>query len=118
MKLTLQSDSHFLFSAASGPDKIPYEVDFELCDKVNVEVIALMRLYFRFYHYQSIGAHSNFTYECIAGEQGYYWLEKHVLSCEEGCEEMVEEAVKTRREPPCVSSEFFLLPIFLAIVFF
>jgi len=42
VKLTLQPEGHFNFSATSGPDKIPYEVDFELYDKVNVEVIACL----------------------------------------------------------------------------
>ncbi|EHA8591506.1 co-chaperone protein p23-1 [Cocos nucifera] len=37
VKLNLQPDGHFYFSAASGADNVPYEIDFELFDKVNVE---------------------------------------------------------------------------------
>lgn len=37
MKLDLQPDGHFSFSA-TGPDNVPYAIDFELFDKVNVEV--------------------------------------------------------------------------------
>ncbi|XP_072972837.1 co-chaperone protein p23-1-like [Typha angustifolia] len=37
VKLTLQPDGHFYFSATSGADKTPYELDFELFDKVNVD---------------------------------------------------------------------------------
>ncbi|KAJ6852424.1 uncharacterized protein M6B38_255625 [Iris pallida] len=37
LKLTLQPDGQFSFYATSGSDKIPYELDFELYDKVNVE---------------------------------------------------------------------------------
>lgn len=38
VKLNLQPDGHFYFSAASGADNVPYEIDFELFDNVNVEV--------------------------------------------------------------------------------
>ncbi|KAG1334502.1 co-chaperone protein p23-1 [Cocos nucifera] len=37
VKLNLQPDGHFYFYATSGADNIPYEIDFELFDKVNVE---------------------------------------------------------------------------------
>lgn len=38
VKLTLQPDGHFYFSAKSGADNIPYELDLELFDSVNVDV--------------------------------------------------------------------------------
>ncbi|URE42436.1 CS domain [Musa troglodytarum] len=37
VKLTLQPDGRFYFSATSGAGNIPYELDFELFDKVNVD---------------------------------------------------------------------------------
>ncbi|KAG0471324.1 hypothetical protein HPP92_015870 [Vanilla planifolia] len=37
VKLTLQPEGRFYFSASSGSDNTPYEIDFELYDKVNVE---------------------------------------------------------------------------------
>ncbi|OAY68219.1 uncharacterized protein At3g03773-like [Ananas comosus] len=37
VKLTLQPDGHFYFSAKSGADNIPYELDLELFDSVNVD---------------------------------------------------------------------------------
>ncbi|XP_008811572.1 co-chaperone protein p23-1-like [Phoenix dactylifera] len=37
VKLNLQPDGHFYFSATSGADNTPYEIDFELLDKVSVE---------------------------------------------------------------------------------
>ncbi|KAK8692117.1 hypothetical protein V6N13_075597 [Hibiscus sabdariffa] len=37
VKLRLEPEGKFLFSATSGADKIPYEVDFDLHDKVDVE---------------------------------------------------------------------------------
>lgn len=38
VKFTLQPDGRFYFSATSGAENIPYELDFELFDKVNVDV--------------------------------------------------------------------------------
>lgn len=38
VKLILQPEGQFHFSAASGVDNTPYELDFELFDKVNVDV--------------------------------------------------------------------------------
>ncbi|XP_077213648.1 co-chaperone protein p23-1-like [Tasmannia lanceolata] len=37
VKLKLEPEGKFYFSATSGTDKIPYEVDIDLCDKVNVD---------------------------------------------------------------------------------
>ncbi|KAJ6793170.1 Uncharacterized protein M6B38_111380 [Iris pallida] len=37
LKLSLQPEGQFSFYATTGSDKIPYELDFELYDKVNVE---------------------------------------------------------------------------------
>ncbi|KAG6528367.1 hypothetical protein ZIOFF_010521 [Zingiber officinale] len=37
VKLTLQPEGRFYFSATSGAENIPYELDFELFDKVNVD---------------------------------------------------------------------------------
>ncbi|KAH9692008.1 CS domain-containing protein [Citrus sinensis] len=36
VKLKLEPEGKFFFSATSGPDKIPYEVDIDLYDKVDV----------------------------------------------------------------------------------
>ncbi|GAV76684.1 CS domain-containing protein, partial [Cephalotus follicularis] len=36
VKLKLEPEGKFYFSATSGADKIPYEVDFDLYDKVDV----------------------------------------------------------------------------------
>ncbi|XP_078160633.1 co-chaperone protein p23-1-like isoform X1 [Carex rostrata] len=36
VKLNLQPDGHFSFSAKSGADNVPYELDLELFDKVKV----------------------------------------------------------------------------------
>lgn len=38
VKLKLEPEGKFFFSATSGPDKIPYEVDIDLYDKVDVNV--------------------------------------------------------------------------------
>ncbi|KAH7656295.1 cytosolic prostaglandin-E synthase protein [Dioscorea alata] len=37
VKLSLQPNGQFHFSATTGAENIPYEIDFELYDKVNVE---------------------------------------------------------------------------------
>ncbi|WOL09412.1 hypothetical protein Cni_G18165 [Canna indica] len=37
VKLTLQPEGRFCFSATSGAENIPYQLDFELFDKVNVD---------------------------------------------------------------------------------
>ncbi|XP_058096588.1 co-chaperone protein p23-1-like [Magnolia sinica] len=37
VKLNLEPEGKFFFSATSGADKIPYEVDIDLHDKVNVD---------------------------------------------------------------------------------
>lgn len=38
VKLSLQPNGQFHFSATTGAENVPYEIDFELYDKVNVEV--------------------------------------------------------------------------------
>ncbi|KDP27514.1 hypothetical protein JCGZ_20154 [Jatropha curcas] len=38
VKLKLEPEGKFSFSATSGVDKIPYEVELDLLDKVNVEL--------------------------------------------------------------------------------
>lgn len=38
VKLKLEPEGKFFFSATSGSDKIPYEVDIDLYDKVDVKV--------------------------------------------------------------------------------
>lgn len=38
VKLKLEPEGKFFFSATSGAEKIPFEVDIELYDKVNVNV--------------------------------------------------------------------------------
>lgn len=38
VKLTLEPEGRFNFSATSGAGNIPYELDFELFNKVNVDV--------------------------------------------------------------------------------
>ncbi|KAK7277362.1 hypothetical protein RIF29_18513 [Crotalaria pallida] len=37
VKLKLEPEGKFYFSATSGPDKIPYEVDIDLFDKIDVD---------------------------------------------------------------------------------
>ncbi|XP_039145494.1 co-chaperone protein p23-1-like [Dioscorea cayenensis subsp. rotundata] len=37
VKLSLQPNGQFHFSATTGAENVPYEIDFELYDKVNVE---------------------------------------------------------------------------------
>ena len=37
VKLTLEPEGHFHFSAVTGADNVPYEVDLDLHDKVNVD---------------------------------------------------------------------------------
>lgn len=52
MKLKLEPEGKFYFSATAGAGKVPYEIDFDLYDKVDVEVRAatpmmiLLILYF------------------------------------------------------------------------
>lgn len=41
VKLKLEPEGKFLFSATSGVDKTPYEIELDLFDKVNVDVSAL-----------------------------------------------------------------------------
>lgn len=41
VKLKLDPEGKFLFSATSGADKIPYEVDIDLFDRVDVDVGSL-----------------------------------------------------------------------------
>ena len=38
VKLKLEPEGKFYFSATAGPTKAPYEIDLDLFDKVNVEV--------------------------------------------------------------------------------
>jgi prostaglandin-E synthase len=38
VKLKLEPEGKFFFSATSGAEKIPYEVDLDLYDKVDVNV--------------------------------------------------------------------------------
>lgn len=38
VKLKLEPEGNFSFSAVSGAEKIPYEVDIELYDKVDINV--------------------------------------------------------------------------------
>ena len=38
MKLKLEPEGKFYFSATAGAEKTPYEVDFDLFDKVDVNV--------------------------------------------------------------------------------
>lgn len=38
VKLKLEPEGKIFFSATSGPDKIPYEVNLDLYDKVDVNV--------------------------------------------------------------------------------
>lgn len=38
VKLNLDPEGKFFFSATSGADNIPYEIDLDLYDKVNVTV--------------------------------------------------------------------------------
>ncbi len=42
VKLKLEPEGKFLFSATSGPDKIPYEVELDLYFKADVNVGAVM----------------------------------------------------------------------------
>ena len=45
VKLKLEPEGKFFFSATSGADKIPYEIELELFDKVIVEVSTLSASY-------------------------------------------------------------------------
>lgn len=38
VKLKLEPEGKFLFSATAGADNVPYEVDLDLFDKINVDV--------------------------------------------------------------------------------
>ena len=40
VKLKLEPEGKFFFSATSGPENIPYEIDIDLYDKVDVNVSA------------------------------------------------------------------------------
>ena len=50
VKFKLEPEGKFIFSATSGVDKTPYEIELDLLDKVNVEVSTLsassLHLYF------------------------------------------------------------------------
>jgi len=45
VKLKIEPEGKFFFSATSGVDKIPYEVELDLLDKVIVEVCTLSASY-------------------------------------------------------------------------
>lgn len=85
VKLKLEPEGKIFFSATRGADKIPYEAELELLDKVNTDVSSLFIasiLIFCMHNLSNI--------KCIiitlAGEQGHYWLKKYPLPCEEGRE--------------------------------
>lgn len=42
MNLKLEPEGKFLFSATSGADKVPYELDLDLFDKVDVNVSPIL----------------------------------------------------------------------------
>ena len=73
VKLKLDPEGKFCFSAVSGTEKIPYEVDIDLYDKVDINV------YDEFHYHFAL--HSSFLLFCwilvsncwnttMAGEQG------------------------------------------------
>ncbi|GJS47274.1 HSP20-like chaperone [Tanacetum coccineum] len=76
VKLKLEPEGKFYFSATAGTDNIPYEIDVNLHDKIDIIMMEFNTV----------------------GEQVERWVEKYCLSYKERRKQMVDKAFEAREK--------------------